>query len=177
MVTNSSAEPLGTVSVFPGGRSYKLENYEGVESDFIRNVLVPQSEAVEPSGIWTSNEQNTHRYMNPVVMICSHGTRDNRCGVLGPLLRDEFVAKAQRLTDRPEGHLISHIGGHVFAGNVIIYIPNTYSSHDLSGKVIWYGRVEPKHVEGILEETIEKGNIIEELYRGGLNESGNSIQL
>lgn len=177
MVTNSSAEPVGTVSIFPGGRSYKLGDYEGVESDFIRRVLVPQSEAFEPSGMWTSNEQNTKRYMKPVVMICSHGTRDNRCGVLGPLLRDEFVAKAQRLTDCPEVQLISHIGGHVFAGNVIIYIPDTDSSHNLSGKVIWYGRVEPKHVEGILEETVEKGNIIEELYRGGLTESGNPIKL
>ena len=183
MVTNSSAQPVGTVSIFPGGKIYKLDNYSGAESDFIKTVLVPQSTGSKPSGRWTSNEQNTQVYTEPVILICGHGTRDSRCGVLGPLLRDEFVRQvnehwaSQVLTSRPEVEIISHIGGHVFAGNVIIYFPDALLHHGLSGKVIWYGRVEPKHVEGILKETVEKGNIIEELFRGGLAESGESVHL
>ena len=67
--------------------------------------------------------------------------------------------------------LISHIGGHVWAGNVIIYIPHHYHLADgtlspLAGKGVWYGRVEPRHVEGIMEETVRKGRVIEELLRG-----------
>lgn len=183
MVTNSSAQPVGAVSVFPGGKTYKLDKYPGAESDFVRTVLVPQSTGFEPSGGWKSNEQNTKAYTDPVIFICGHGTRDSRCGVLGPLLRNEFMRQAnehrasQVLTSRPEVEIVSHIGGHVFAGNVIIYVPGSFLHHGLSGKVIWYGRVEPKHVEGILKETIEKGNIIEELFRGGLAESGDPVHL
>jgi hypothetical protein len=69
---------------------------------------------------------------------------------------------------------ISHIGGHKYAGNVIIYIPSVgrWKNHPLAGKGIWYGRVEPWHVEGIIEQTIKQGFIIKELFRGGVNRAG-----
>ncbi|KAF4120810.1 Sucrase/ferredoxin-like [Geosmithia morbida] len=72
--------------------------------------------------------------------------------------------------------LISHIGGHKFAGNVIIYLPpglvvdEDGTTHPLAGHGIWYGRVEPKHVEGIIEETILNGNVIEDMFRGASKE-------
>ena len=74
--------------------------------------------------------------------------------------------------------MISHVGGHAFAGNVIVYIPPGYPvelnksmggkdiTSPLAGMGIWYGRVEPKHVQGILDVTVRKGNIIGELWRG-----------
>lgn len=66
--------------------------------------------------------------------------------------------------------LVSHIGGHKWAGNVIIYFPPQYpdgvSPSPFAGKGIWYGRVEPKHVEGIVSETIKGGKVIKELFRG-----------
>ena len=140
----------------------------------------------------------------PSILICGHGARDSRCGVLGPLLRHEFDQYIQGHPDgwgdleavditsfvkqiewassefkqkqgdpssMPRTALVSHIGGHAWAGNVIIYIPPKFlledgSSHPLAGRGIWYGRVEPKHVEGILNETVKKGVIIEELLRG-----------
>ena len=36
----------------------------------------------------------------------------------------------------------------------------------LCGQGIWYGRVEPRHVQGIMEETINRGVLIEDLLRG-----------
>ena len=36
----------------------------------------------------------------------------------------------------------------------------------------WYGRVEPRHVEGIVEQTLLRGEIIGELFRGGMNMDG-----
>ena len=76
----------------------------------------------------------------------------------------------------------SHIGGHAFAGNVIIYIPPHWRLPDgktspLAGKGIWYGRVEPKHVEGITEETIVWGKVIKELFRGGVGQGGQILRL
>ncbi|UKZ46264.1 hypothetical protein TrVGV298_000465 [Trichoderma virens] len=138
-----------------------------------------------------------------LVLICGHGGRDLRCGTMGPVLRDEFEEKLERRgfnvaseavqigdldgnlgeTGRIEGSsndkvarvgLISHIGGHKFAGNVIIYIPPGFTTgggekHALAGCGIWYGRVEPKHVEGIVGETVMGGRVVEDMFRGGID--------
>lgn len=118
-----------------------------------------------------------------VVLICGHEKRDVRCGVMGPLLQKEFQDKLSRegfnLESNKSGDsstgtktarvgLISHIGGHAFAGNVIIYVPSTpaFEGNELAGKGVWYGRVEPKHVEGILNATVRDGVVIDELLRG-----------
>ena len=126
----------------------------------------------------------------PTILICGHHSRDTRCGTLGPILRREFLSCMMMIGQRP-GHdrstfegseamrlvcqsrvaLTSHVGGHAFAGNVIIYIPRDFELPDgkkspLAGKGIWYGRVEPRHVWGILEETFKRGTVIGELLRG-----------
>lgn len=56
---------------------------------------------------------------------------------------------------------VSHIGGHKFAGNVIIYKPQ--------GVSVWYGRVTPHHCEAIVRDTIVGGKVLPPLLRGGLN--------
>lgn len=140
-----------------------------------------------------------------VVLICGHGGRDVRCGMYGPLLREAFEERlpergievlrgpveAEVEAEGGEGTgrgyaarvgLISHIGGHKFAGNVIVYLPpglrtEDGQAHPLAGHGIWYGRVEPSHVEGIVGETILKGRVIEELFRGGIKQSGEMLRL
>lgn len=142
--------------------------------------------------------------MDVVILICGHGNRDQRCGIMGPLLQAEFEEKlpgfgidvvkggaGKRSEMAPHQKrsstsstlsqvnlgarvgLVSHIGGHKWAGNLIIYFPRYYKGHPherhpLKGKGIWYGRVEPWHVEGIIEQTIKEGRIIRELFRGGM---------
>lgn len=191
----------------------------------------------------------------PTILICSHNSRDSRCGILGPLLHQEFsqyinkrhtlrnkvtsdivedsrdessaVSFASHPQFRPDAidpdheeqqpiniGMISHIGGHKWAGNVIIYIPPNYQINPLkrkhrgadpkdkaakepivhederlsesddkpfvsplAGKGIWYGRVQPQHVEGIVEQTIGHGKIIKDLFRGGINQNGSTIRL
>ncbi|KAF8803860.1 hypothetical protein BYT27DRAFT_7195197 [Phlegmacium glaucopus] len=56
---------------------------------------------------------------------------------------------------------VSHIGGHKYAGNCIIYTP--------SGSGIWYGRVTPHDVDSIVVNTILNGLVLPPLLRGGLN--------
>ncbi|CAI6096368.1 unnamed protein product [Clonostachys chloroleuca] len=148
-----------------------------------------------------------------LVLICGHGGRDARCGVMGPLLRGEFEEKLGRTdgfevrrgpvvvrdaaeeASQIEGSvgeeekvtgvrvgLVSHIGGHKFAGNVIIYLPpkllqNGGKPHPLAGKGIWYGRVEPKHVEGLVNETVVKGNVVEDMFRGGIDSDRKILRL
>ncbi|KZV64844.1 hypothetical protein PENSPDRAFT_690430 [Peniophora sp. CONT] len=55
----------------------------------------------------------------------------------------------------------SHIGGHKYAGNVIIYMP--------SGAGVWYGRVSTHEVEPIVQTTIIGGHVLPPLLRGGVN--------
>ena len=160
-----------------------------------------------------SKEQQSFLYgvsdvRDVLVLICGHGGRDMRCGITGPILRDEFVRLLPQKdveiltgpvdvseTERSsiagtvsEGMksarvgLISHIGGHKFAGNVIVYIPpgtriSKRDAHPLAGCGIWYGRIEPKHVEGIINETILGGRVIEDHFRGGVKQSGEILRL
>lgn len=150
--------------------------------------------------------------MNDVlVLICGHGGRDLRCGITGPVLRSEFERMLPKkgmqvlkgpveiggvddsyLLESPEKQtddrrtarvgLISHIGGHKFAGNAILYIPPGMKTkegeeHALAGCGIWYGRVEPKHVEGIVQETVLEGKVIEDLFRGGVRQGGKILRM
>ncbi|PFH52696.1 hypothetical protein AMATHDRAFT_2085 [Amanita thiersii Skay4041] len=55
----------------------------------------------------------------------------------------------------------SHVGGHKYAGNCIIYTPQ--------GSCVWYGRVSPHEVESIVVNTIMDGLVLPPLLRGGLN--------
>lgn len=143
-----------------------------------------------------------------LVLICGHGGRDMRCGIMGPVLQKEFENKLpQAGLDVLQGPsidesvyapplpgaigepartarvgLISHIGGHKFAGNVIIYLPPTFKNgagdpHPLAGHGIWYGRIEPKHVEGLIHETIINGNVIRDHFRGAIKQNGEILRL
>lgn len=63
--------------------------------------------------------------------MCSQKTRDARCGQSAPLLRKEFERLLRPLglyrdlhDERPGGvgiYFISHVGGHKFSANVMIY--------------------------------------------------------
>ena len=181
MVTNCSSGPVGTVSIYPDSKVFlSLRQYQGVYHDFIRMLLLPEDQRSQPPGKIPFRDHA--RRESPSIFICGHGGRDSRCGVMGSLLRDEFEAHIKRISkdrskSKPEVALISHIGGHVFAGNVIIYFPQYPESHSLAGKGVWYGRVEPRHVEGIMKETVVKGRVIEELFRGGLDTEGRRLVL
>lgn len=111
----------------------------------------------------------------PTVLICGHGGRDQRCGILGPLLQSSFRKELERRGIEAEVAQISHIGGHKYAGNVIIYLPPSLEGNALKGSGIWYGRVGPEQVEGVVEETVVKGRIVGELLRGGVMQGGGNI--
>ncbi|TFK43173.1 Sucrase/ferredoxin-like-domain-containing protein [Crucibulum laeve] len=81
-----------------------------------------------------------------------------------PEEREECINTQLRGSTEAKRALIlktSHIGGHKYAGNCIIYTP--------SGSGVWYGRVTPHDVESIVVNTIIKGLVLPPLLRGGLN--------
>jgi leucyl-tRNA synthetase len=111
----------------------------------------------------------------PTILICGHAGRDSRCGILGPILQSSFESEFQRRGIDADVGVISHIGGHKFAGNVIIYLPPSMQNNALRGTGIWYGRVGPEHVEGVVEETVVKGRVVLDLLRGGVTGEGGNV--
>lgn len=91
------------------------------------------------------------------VFMCSHKTRDKRCGITAPIMKKEMELHLRDLglyrdpsDDRKGGvkvAYVNHIGGHKFAANVIIYLRK-------SGKNIWLARCKPNNVVPIIDECI-----------------------
>ncbi|KAI8598593.1 Sucrase/ferredoxin-like-domain-containing protein [Dissophora ornata] len=143
------------------------------------NLVVPAAPDVDAPGLGQASKAEitvgkttfiASRWQpKAAIMICSHKRRDKRCGVTAPILKKEFtrILRSKDLYGDCEGDveiwMISHIGGHKFAGNVIV--------HKTEGLAVWYGRVEPCHSQAIVEATVERGEVIRELYRGSMNGS------
>lgn len=150
----------GDVLIFPDMIRYRRLTHFDVDN-FVEHVLVKETEWLS-----MSVEQLTGSY----IFVCAHGSRDKRCGVCGPALikkfKDEISVKG--IQDQVSVSPCSHIGGHKYAGNVIIF-----SKHG-QGEVMghWYGYVTPEDVSVLLEQHIGKGEIIDRLWRGqmGLSE-------
>jgi (2Fe-2S) ferredoxin len=91
------------------------------------------------------------------IFVCTHAKRDKRCGVLGTMvlhaLQDEVEKK--ELTKSISIQEMSHVGGHKFAGNVLIY-PFGHL----------YGRVRLCHVSLLIQKHCIEKEIIREIYRG-----------
>lgn len=113
----------------------------------------------ENKKLTTNKYFNVSQVKKITVLICGHEQRDKRCGIMGKLIHDEFinVLKHENLTNNIDLGYVSHVGGHVYAGNVVILKPD--------GTVIWYGLVKPQHVQGIVEKSIKDNQIIEQLSR------------
>lgn len=168
----------------PGSLETLVQLFTNPKTAFVQKGLAKR----DTSELVNRKDQRSWPIRMPgaTILICGHNTRDTRCGILGPLLRDEFCsylnAKERSIESRGGQQyttqsncsrvaLTSHIGGHAFAGNVVIYLPKTFKMPSgelspLAGMGIWYGRVEPRHVWGIMEETVQRGSVIQELLRG-----------
>ncbi|GLB33574.1 putative sucrase/ferredoxin-like protein [Lyophyllum shimeji] len=93
--------------------------------------------------------------------------------LMGPPLEDlhltpeetqEHITKELMNSSQEKRVLIlktSHVGGHKYAGNCLIYTPQ--------GSCVWYGRVSPHEVDSIVVHTIIHGRVLPPLLRGGLN--------
>ncbi|KAL2040861.1 hypothetical protein N7G274_006319 [Stereocaulon virgatum] len=99
-----------------------------------------------------------HKYL---ILMCSQRTRDARCGQSAPLLKREFERHLRPLglyrdmqDERPGGvgiYFISHVGGHKFAANVMVYrradaLPNVEAD------------VQSDGTNGVIKETNKVSN-------------------
>ncbi|ONK79345.1 uncharacterized protein A4U43_C01F5420 [Asparagus officinalis] len=150
----------GDVLIFPDMIRYRRLTHFDVDN-FVEDVLVKETEWLPGAG-----EVLTGSY----VFVCAHGSRDRRCGVCGPVLIDKFKEEisSRGLQGNVSVSPCSHVGGHKYAGNVIIFSQNAHG--EVTGH--WYGYVTPDDVPLLLEHHIGKGEIVDHLWRGqmGLSE-------
>ena len=80
---------------------------------------------------WTSGIQE--ELSGSFVFVCAHGSRDKRCGVCGPALMEKFEQEigSRGLSEQIFVKPCSHIGGHKYAGNLIVFSPD--SAGNVSG--------------------------------------------
>lgn len=149
-----------------------------------------------PSGLTT--RPCPHNYL---ILLCSQKTRDARCGQSAPLLLKEFerhlrpLGLQRDLADtRPGGvgiYFISHVGGHKYSANVMIYrrasAPRLdgiaceteveekrvvdLGAGEGAGQCIWLARVRPEDCENIVKYTVLQGKVLkpERQLRGGFD--------
>jgi len=106
------------------------------------------------------SERVPHRLLSGQhLFVCVHAARDARCGACGPPLAEEFLAalEARGLAGRVAVRRSSHVGGHEYAGNVLIYPGGD-----------WYGYVTPADVPRIVDQHLVQGQIVWDLWRGRL---------
>ncbi|XP_018477391.2 uncharacterized protein LOC108848503 isoform X1 [Raphanus sativus] len=147
-------ESDGDVLIFPEMIRYKAIKETDVDA-FVEDVLVNGKP-------WTSGVQE--ELSGSFVFVCAHGSRDKRCGVCGPALMEKFEQEigSRGLSGKVFVKPCSHIGGHKYAGNLIVFSPD--SAGNVSGH--WYGYVTPDDVPAMLDQHIAKGEIIQNLSRG-----------
>ncbi|CCH45114.1 Actin patches distal protein 1 [Wickerhamomyces ciferrii] len=93
------------------------------------------------------------------VFLCSHRTRDKRCGITAPLMKKEMDHRLRELElyrdigdDRPNGVkvcYVNHVGGHKFVANVQVYMK--------TGEIIWLAKCNPANAIPIIDETVLGG--------------------
>lgn len=155
----------GDVLIFPDMIRYRRLTHFDVDT-FVEEVLVKDGE-------WLPGSPEPLR--GSYIFVCAHGTRDRRCGVCGPAVIARFKDEidSHGLQSKVSVRSCSHIGGHKYAGNVIIF------GSSINGKVTghWYGYVMPDDVLALLEQHIEKGEVVDWLWRGqmGLPEDEQKI--
>lgn len=144
----------GDVLIFPDMIRYRRLTHFDVDT-FVEEVLVKNNE-------WLPG--TPEKLKGWYVFVCSHGSRDRRCGVCGPPLVSRFKEEIEIhcLLGKVSVSPCSHIGGHKYAGNVIIFGSNV--NGEVTGH--WYGYVTPDDVPALLEQHIGKGEIVDCLWRG-----------
>jgi hypothetical protein len=125
------------------GTTEKEESYPATLFDGQHAVETRAQSGVEWAHAGTSGSPDTSDHLtleetpvgtSPVhLLVCTHGSRDCRCGETGGAvvraLRDAHAERLARATDAAERERwelvkigeVAHVGGHVHAANVLIY--------------------------------------------------------
>lgn len=93
------------------------------------------------------------------VLVCTHGNRDRKCGRAGPqvltALQQWKSSKDSSVSDRFIVDGCSHVGGHKYAGVVVVYPPGDF-----------YGYAGAKNIDTIVDFYLGKKPKAQQYWRG-----------
>lgn len=126
----------------------------------VTEILSIKDTSLRPAKFQVRNERG-------FVTVCSHKTRDKRCGISAPILRQALETELRDVDlyrdfddDTPGGVRVvysDHVGGHKFAANCFIY--------QNDGQCILMGRVRPEYARAIVQKTILHNTVFPDLVR------------
>ncbi|KAH9578045.1 Thioredoxin-like ferredoxin [Trypanosoma melophagium] len=95
-------------------------------NESLQSVLITQYSCIKEGELpWNSKGAITCDRSNEIfVFVCSHRSRDNRCGYCGAILVDLLRQSIKTKKGDDESihvYPCSHVGGHMYAGNVLVY--------------------------------------------------------
>ena len=161
----------GDVLMFPQMRRHRLGDPKAVGDGGVYAAFVEDA-VVRGDG---RNTGEGEALTGAHIFVCTHGNRDARCGLCGPALVEAFRERAAALgmDDVVTVRGCSHTGGHKYAGNCLIFVPEGGVAGDADAanrevKGVWYGYVTPLEIPAILERTVAKGVVIPRLWRGSM---------
>ena len=116
--------PFSNFAPPPDGRLVG-EPLEG-EKHLLVRVLKPDEHVVLFRSLSLTQTFHTHTHTHTHTQVCVHGTRDPRCGEIGPQLISSLQESLAALGDSEHVedvrvHAVSHVGGHKFAANLVVY--------------------------------------------------------
>jgi len=97
-------------------------------------------------------------FKSSLVLVCCHNNRDTRCGFQGPLIVQAFERLLKERNIGEDSVMVrqsSHLGGHKYAGVVVVYPRGD-----------WFGFITEQHVEKLLDNYIAHGELVPEHWRG-----------
>ena len=117
----NSEEEFVSVLAFPSKKQYSLRVSN--VSDDVHSML---SHLSHPSDAFSGKVVEVP--FKHYIFVCSDANTDKRCGYCGPRLATAFKEKLAELSlsDSVKVVKTSHVGGHKYAGNVIVFPAGEY---------------------------------------------------
>lgn len=135
------------IHVQQNGDHLQISQYTSAQSEFGCLPWKSKSEAV------TVRDRSDEIFL----FVCTHKSRDARCGYCGPILVDLFQQKIARLGHRVNIFPCSHFGGHVYAANLLVFTKHIGHA---------YGLFRPEDVDPLLESLISGRTEVPDVLEG-----------
>lgn len=137
--------------LFPEGTRMTLPATEAGAKAFVselRSIGLAQKQGSEVDASFSAFRPRPLGY-DHLILVCTHKSRDKRCGRIGPEVLKSFAEEVEKredagtLTKRVAVRASSHTGGHKYAGVAVVYPQAT-----------WYGRLDTKSAPRVLDAIV-----------------------
>lgn len=154
-----------------------------------RHAEQQEEEEDRQSGVEEKGGMKMTRLQGPQILICGHEQRDARCGLAARILKPQIESwLVRRGIEHGQVRVVSHLGGHKFAGVMAIYVPpsppsartSTQSvaaaaatttdpiknaSAETPWSSVWYSRIRSDNLDHVLQTTIVNRKTVPNLVR------------